>query len=306
MKRDKNLRSVSDFIRTKNASLPKADISNSGRILEGDPFEGGPDPLSAWTVLSGEPDDYSTGDAEDEGDPDDYSTGDSEMEGGPRRRRRRPFRLRRTNTAARSGRIARRLGRIARNEKWNFMYIKGGIINSTPIPESSGFPSEQMSQMLNRQNSDSPFLVDQALGGIVGTTLSASLAGPASFRLTPIIWIKIGTSVFTGIPNSLLTISVNIPLFNGSILSITAPPITATYSAPFNMTLGIVPWTIVSSVPTATLCRYGAAPGQDISVTVSGLPLDTLGAPSTSSLVVMAPGTQHKWTQGMRNAFLRA
>lgn len=190
--------------------------------------------------------------------------------------------------------IGRNAGKVSRQSMMNFFSLTGAYMNSSPIEPKSRFVMDMLKNMLDRQNMDTPFYQETAIGTFAAGTWTAQATGTVANRFFTGLVLQIGTNILNAAPGTIMNITATIPTLAGP-LTIAATPFIFTYGDKFNVRFLFFPWNLVSNKPLPVLGQYSnAAP---ITVTVTGLP-----AASAVSLVV--PGSLHPWTTALRNSLL--
>lgn len=192
----------------------------------------------------------------------------------------------------RTAAIRKNIDKLNRNSMMSFFSLKGGKMNSSPIDPLSKFVADMFKNMLDRQNMDTPFFQETAIGTFAAGTWTATATGTVASRFFTGLILQIGTNVLNASPGTVMNITATIPTIQGP-LTIAATPFLITYEKGFDVRFLFFPWQLVANKPLPVLGQYNNA--NPITVQVTGLP-----AASAVNLVV--PGSLHPWTVAMRNA----
>lgn len=198
-------------------------------------------------------------------------------------------------TLKRQGSLRSNVGKINRRSKLPFFSLLGGKMNSAPIDPLSNFVGDMLKVLLDRQNSDTPFLQETAQGVFALGTWTCTAVGVVTPRFYTGLILQIGTNMLNASPGTIFNISATLPTINGPLV-IAVTPFLITYEDRYNVRFMLFPWQLVTNKPLPVLGQYNNA--NPIVVTVTGLP-----AQSAVSLVV--PGSQHPWTVGIRNGLIQ-
>jgi hypothetical protein len=190
--------------------------------------------------------------------------------------------------------LTKNVGKIDRNSPIHFFSLKGAKMNAAPIAPNSAFIADMLKNLLDRQNSDTPFYQETAIGAFAAGTWTATATGVATNRFFTGLILQIGTNLLNASPGTVINITASIPTINGT-LTIAADPFLLTYEAGFDVRFLFFPWQLVANKPLAVLGQYrNAAP---IVITVTGLP-------AASAVNLIVPGSLHPWTVAMRSALV--
>jgi hypothetical protein len=175
-----------------------------------------------------------------------------------------------------------------------FFELMGAKLNSAQIEPLSAFPADTLKVILDRQNIDTPFLQETALGVFAAGVWTVTATGAATNRFYYPLIVQLGINQLNAAPGTVFTITGTLPLINGGTLTI-ATPFIFTIEKQFDVRFLLHPWQLVANKPLPVLGQYSNA--NPIVLTVNGLP-----AASAVSLVV--PGSLHPWVASMRNALV--
>lgn len=189
--------------------------------------------------------------------------------------------------------LKRNPGTIAKNMPMPFLGVIGAKLNASPIAPNSVFPADMLKQILDRQNSDTPFQQETVPATYSGSSWTASATGTVAARYYGPIIVQVGINALSGVPATPFTLTATLPLINGGSLVISSQPFVYTIDKGFDAKIVIYPWQIVTNLPMILLGQYDTS--HPISVTVSGLP-------STAAVTLVVPGSLHPWIIAMRNA----
>lgn len=184
-------------------------------------------------------------------------------------------------------------GKIAKNQKMPFLGVIGAKLNASPITVNSAFPADMLKQSLDRQNSDTPFQQETALGTFALGTWTASAVGTVNARFYSPIIVMIGINALAGVPATAFTVTMTLPLINGGSLVISSQPFVYTIDKGFDVKLIVYPWQLVTNMPLLVLGQYDNA--HPITVSVTGLP-------AQAAVTLVVPGSLHPWIIALRNA----
>lgn len=198
-------------------------------------------------------------------------------------------------TIRRQGTLRSNVGKISRRSMLPFFSLLGAKMNSSPIDPLSKFVADMFKVMLDRQNSDTPFLQETAQGVFFAGTWTCTAVGTLASRFYTGLILQIGTNALNASPGTIINITATLPTINGPLV-IAATPFLITYEDKFNVRFLFFPWQLVTNKPLPVLGQYNNA--NPIVVAITGIP-----AASAVSLVV--PGSQHPWTVGMRNGLIQ-
>lgn len=176
----------------------------------------------------------------------------------------------------------------------NFFSLTGAYMNSSPIEPKSRFVMDMLKNMLDRQNMDTPFYQETAIGTFAAGTWTCQAVGTVAPRFFTGLVLQMGTNILNAAPGTIMNITATIPTQAG-LLTVAATPFIFTYGDRFNVRFLFFPWNLVSNKPLPVLGTYSNA--NPITVLVTGLP-----AASAVSLIV--PGSLHPWTTALRNSLL--
>jgi len=187
-------------------------------------------------------------------------------------------------------------GRINLRDTMPFFQLSGAKLTSAPIDPLSTFAADMFKNILDRQAMDTPFLQELAIGTYLAGTWTAVAPGLATSRYYSALVLQIGTNILNAAPGTVMNITASLPTIDG-VLTVSTTPFTLTYEKGFDVRFLFFPWRLIANKAFPTLGLYNNTPGQEITITVTGIP-----AASAVSLIV--PGTLHPWTVAMRNALL--
>jgi hypothetical protein len=196
----------------------------------------------------------------------------------------------------RQSNISSSIGKLNRNAPMRFFSLAGAKMNSSPIDPQSVFVMDMFKNELDRQQMDTPFLQESAVGVFAAGTWTATATGTVASRFFTGLILQFGTNALNAVPSSVISITATIPLINGGVLTIAAQPFLFTYEKGFDVHFLFFPWTLVANKPLLTLGQYNNA--NPITFTLTGLP-------AASAVTLIVPGSQHPWAVGMRNALIK-
>lgn len=185
-------------------------------------------------------------------------------------------------------------GKIKRDAKMPFFQLIGAKMNASPIAPSSKFVADMFKNFLDRQNSDTPFEQETAIGTLVGTTWTCTAGITANSRFYTGLILQLGINQLNAAPGTVFIVKATLPTFNG-VLSVNAQPWIFTIQNNFDVRFLFFPWQIVTNIPLPVLGTYSST--NQITVTVDGLP-------AASSVNLVVPGSLHPWSVAMRNALI--
>lgn len=191
--------------------------------------------------------------------------------------------------------IQSNLGKLNKQSLLRFFHLKGAKMNSSPIVPLSTYVADMLKVLLDRQNSDTPFLQETAPGVFAAGTWTATATGVVTPRYYTALILQVGTNWLNAAPNTILNVQGTFPLFNGGLLTVAANPWLLTYENGYDVEFLFYPWTLVTNKPEITLGSYSNA--NNIVMTVTGIP-------SASAVNLVVPGSQHPWVVAMRNALV--
>lgn len=186
------------------------------------------------------------------------------------------------------------MGKIAANAKFPFFQVTGANLNSAPISPTESFVAATLKLNFDRQQTDTPFEVEIVQGTFAGVTWSIASVGIAANRYYTAVFLVIGINALAGNPGLIFTVTGILPTINGT-LTISTQPLSFTILPGFYSKICIFPWQIVMNKPLLAIGQYSVA--NPISFAITGLP-------STASVSMTIPGSQHTWTIGMRNRMI--
>jgi hypothetical protein len=186
------------------------------------------------------------------------------------------------------------MGKIAANAKFPFFQVTGANLNSAPISPTESFVAATLKINFDRQQTDTPFEVEIVQGTFAGVTWSLASVGIAANRYYVAVFLVIGINALAGNPGLIFTVTGILPTIQGT-LTISTNPLSFTILPGFYSKICIFPWTIVMNKPLLVIGQYSVAAPISFSIT---------GLPSTASVSMTIPGSQHTWTIGMRNRML--
>lgn len=331
----------SAIVRSTDGRAPKADISNAGHLM-GDVYEEGDvDSLYGDASEDGDPDEGTYGDAA-YGDVStaalntwDSLIGDAEEQGALRIKpfnrwsrgakigtiagvaglsaygisrlikKRKAARARvqaslqrsnRANTIANQVRARRMMGRIPRTSQFPFYQVIGATLNSYPLSPTEAFPADILKFNFDRQSTDTPFEVEIVNGTFAGVTWTTQAVGVAAARYYTGIFLTVGISILNANPGTIFSVTGTLPTINGGTLVISTNPFSFTLRASvYYAKFLLFPWQLITNKPILALGSYNNA---------NPITLNTVGLPSTASVSMIVPGSQHPWTIAMRNRLL--
>jgi len=187
------------------------------------------------------------------------------------------------------------VGKIARDSLQPFFSLSGAKMNSSPIDPLSRYVVDMIKYMLDRQNSDTPFLQESAVGAFAAGTWTATATGVATNRFYTNLILQIGTNVLNAAPGTVLTVAGTFPTIQGNLV-VAANPWILTYDARFDVRFLFSPWQLVTNKPLPVLGQYANA--TPIIATVTGIP-------AASAVTLIVPGSQHPYTVALRNALIQ-
>jgi hypothetical protein len=185
-------------------------------------------------------------------------------------------------------------GKINKTDKMPFFELIGAKLNSSQIEPLSAFPADTLKVILDRQNVDTPFLQETAIGVFAAGVWTATATGDPTARFYFPLFLQLGINYLNAAPGTVFTVTANLPLINGGVLAITTPFI-FTIEKGYDVRFKFHPWQLVSNKPLPVLGSYSNA--TPIVVTVNGLP-------SASTVNLVVPGSLHPWLAGVRNALV--
>lgn len=185
-------------------------------------------------------------------------------------------------------------GKINRRRKMPFFDVIGAKMNSSPIDPSEGFPADMFKYNLDRQNSDTPFLQETAIGTFNGTLWTVTAPGVVTTRYYTTLIVQMGINTLNAAPGTVFIVTATLPTINGTQV-VSSNPWIFTISKGFDVRFSIFPWILVANKPVLVLGAYNTL--TPITVQVSGLP-------AQSAVTMVVPGSLHKWTVAMRNALM--
>jgi hypothetical protein len=150
--------------------------------------------------------------------------------------------------------------------------------------------------MLDRQQSDTPFYQETAIGTFAGVTWTATTTGTAQPRFFTALILQLGINYLSAAPGTVFQMTATIPTINGPLV-VAAQPFIFTIEKGYDVRFMFYPWQLVANRPFLVLGQYDNA--NPITVQVTGLP-----ANATVNLIV--PGSLHPFTVATRNALIRA
>lgn len=196
------------------------------------------------------------------------------------------------NTIARQVQARQMMGKISRTAPFPFYQIIGATLNSYPLAPTENFPADILKYNFDRQQTDTPFEVEIVNGTFAGVTWTVQATGVATTRYYTAVFLNVGISVLNANPGTIFSVTGVLPTFNGP-LTISANPFSFTLrSSVYYAKLLIFPWQLITNKPVLALGAYSNASPITLSVT---------GLPSTASVSMIVPGSQHPWTIAMRN-----
>lgn len=189
----------------------------------------------------------------------------------------------------------RNAGIIDRKKSIPFQQLIGATLNSSQIDPNSRFIGDMLKNLLDRQAMDTPFLVDTAIGVYAAPNWTCTASGEVNNRYYVPVILQLGIPVLNGAPATVFSITATMPLINGTLTI--ATPWVMTIAKGFDVRFVVFPWQLVSNTPLPVLGQYrNAAP---IIFIVNGLP-------STASVTLTVPGSQHGYVQALRTALIRS
>lgn len=191
--------------------------------------------------------------------------------------------------------VQRSVGKMRLASLMRFFSLKGAKMNSSPIDPLTTFVTDMFKQMLDRQNMDTPFYQETAIGAFAAGTWTATATGVVTDRYYVGLILQIGTNMLNAVPSQIINVTGQFPTING-LLTVAANPWLLTYQKEFDVSFLFYPWQLVSNKPMSVLGRYNNA--NNIVATITGIP-----AQSAVNLIV--PGSLHPWVVAMRNALIK-
>lgn len=185
-------------------------------------------------------------------------------------------------------------GKIRRDAKMPFFQLIGAKMNASPIAPTSSFVADMFKNMLDRQNSDTPFEQETILGTLVGSQWQCIGGSTLTNRFYTGLILQIGINQLNAAPGTVFIVKAQLPTINGPLV-INATPWIFTIQNNFDVRFLFFPWQIVTNLPLPVLGSYGSA--AQITVTVDGLP-------TASAVNLVVPGSLHPWAVAMRNALI--
>jgi hypothetical protein len=184
----------------------------------------------------------------------------------------------------------RAMGKLPRDHQFRFFQVSGAVLNSAQISPTEQFVVDMLKNNFDRQQSDTPFEVEIANGTFAGVTWTVSATGVANPRFYVAVVLRCGINVLNANPGTIFNVTGTLPTINGN-LSITTP-FSFTFTKGYYASVLIFPWQIVTNKALLVLGQYSNA--NPITLAVTGLP-------STATVNLTVPGSQHTWSIGMRN-----
>lgn len=191
--------------------------------------------------------------------------------------------------------IRNNIGKMRRDSMMPFFSLRGAKMNESPIDPLSTFVADMFKNLLDRQNSDTPFYQETAIGTFAAGTWTAQANGVVANRFFTGLIVQIGTNELNASPGTIISMTATIPTISGT-LTIAATPFLFTYEKGYDVRFLFFPWTLVSNKPLPVLGQYSNA--NPIIVAITGIP-------SASSVNLVVPGSLHPWTVAMRNALIQ-
>ena len=202
----------------------------------------------------------------------------------------------RSNTIANQVRARQMMGKIPRTSQFPFYQIIGATLNGYPLAPTESFPADLLKYNFDRQSTDTPFEVEIVNASFAGVTWTAQAVGVATTRYYVGVFLNVGISILNANPGTIFSITGTLPTILGGSLVILANPFSFTLrSSVYYAKFLLFPWQLVTNKPVLALGAYNNA--NPITLAVTGLP-------STASVSMIVPGSQHVWTIAMRNRLL--
>lgn len=186
------------------------------------------------------------------------------------------------------------LGKIPRNAKIPFFSVMGATLNASPISAKENFIADSLKFNLDKAAQATPFEVEIASGSYAGTTWTVTTvnAGPRYYSAAVLIF---GINALNGAPGTVITLTGSMPLENGTLV-ISTQPFSLTMLPGYYTKFMIYPWVIVTNKALLAAGYYGTTPGQ--------ITFSATGLPSTATVTMVIPGSQHTSTIALRNRLL--
>jgi len=191
--------------------------------------------------------------------------------------------------------VQKSVGKMSRNSLMRFFSLKGAKMNSSPIDPLSTFVIDMFKNMLDRQNMDTPFYQETAIGVFAAGTWTATATGVVANRFYTGLILQIGTNILNAAPGTIINFTGTLPTIAGNLV-IAANPFLLTYDKQFDVRFLFYPWQLVSNKALPVLGQYSNA--TPIIATVTGIP-------AASAVNLIVPGSIHPWTIAMRNALIK-
>lgn len=202
----------------------------------------------------------------------------------------------RNNTIANQVEARRMMGKISKSSQMPFYQVIGATLNSFPLSPTETFPADILKFNFDRQSTDTPFEVEIVNGTFAGVTWTVQANGVAASRYYTGVFVTVGINSLNANPGTIFNLVGTLPTINGGSLVISANPFSFTLrSSVYYAKILLFPWQLVTNKPILALGSY--AIGTPITLNLTGLP-------STASVSMVVPGSQHPWTIAMRNRLL--
>lgn len=184
------------------------------------------------------------------------------------------------------------MGGINAADLIKFINVSGFTIQSVDaFREAASFPAYLLKASLDRSQLESPGIMS------IGTSSNVSVEFGTSTGVTPYYLysfavIKMGVAELNGVANQTITVTVKLPLLNGSRPTIV---ITGQVKKGYDATITVFPFTIVQGEPQYVYGKIGGNvdTSEEVLVTIGGLP-------STAVASVLVPLSNHKLFRKMQ------
>lgn len=199
----------------------------------------------------------------------------------------------RKNSIDNSVNARREMGKLPRNHQFRFFQVNGANLNSAQISPTESFVSDMLKHNFDRQQSDTPFEVEIVAGTFAGVTWTVTSVGLATPRYYVGVFVTIGINALAANPGTIWNMTGIMPTINGNL--VITIPFSFTLKPGYYSKFLIYPWQIVTNKPLLALGQYS---------NVNPITFSITGLPSTSTVNMTIPGSQHVWTIAMRNRLL--
>lgn len=187
----------------------------------------------------------------------------------------------------------RELGKLPRNHQLRFFQVNGSTLNSAQISPTESFVADMLKHNFDRQQSDTPFEVEIVAGTFAGVTWTVTSVGLATPRYYVAVVVTIGINALAANPGTIWNMTGIMPTINGNL--VITIPFSFTLKSGYYSKFLIFPWQLVTNKPLLALGQYS---------NVNPITFSITGLPSTATVNMTIPGSQHVWTIGMRNRLL--